>query len=57
MLLLRCQHLELVVKKNLLEKNTKYEDFIKLNEDEKEDIIEKQYPNTVLRVVVLPLKN
>ena len=51
MLLLRCQHLRTSGIKYLLEKNTKYEEFIKLEEDKKKEIIEKQYPNINTTVV------
>ena len=51
MLLLRCQHLRNSGIKYLLEKITKYEDFIKLDENKKKELIHKQYPNINKTVV------
>ena len=51
MLLLRCQHLRVSGIKYLLEKITKYSDFIKLEEETKKERIEKIYPNINTTVV------
>ena len=51
MLLLRCQHLRSSGIKYLLEKITKYSDFIKLDDNNKKDIIDKQYPNINITVI------
>ena len=51
MLLLRCQHLRASGIKYLLEKITKYEDFVKLDENKKKEIIDKQFPNINTTVV------
>ena len=51
MLLLRCQHLRSSGIKYLLEKIKKYEEFIKLDENKKKELIEKQYPNINKTVV------
>ena len=51
MLLLRCQHLRTSGIKYLLEKITKYQDLVKLDEDKKKEIIDKQFPNINTTVV------
>lgn len=51
MLLLRCQHLRPSGIKYLLEKITKYQDLVKLDEDKQKEIIDKQFPNINTTVV------
>ena len=51
MLLLRCQHLRSSGIKYILEKITKYSDFIKYDDNKKKDIIEQQYPNINITVI------
>ena len=51
MLLLRCQHLRQSGIKYLLQKITKYDDLINLEESKKKERIEKQYPNINITVV------